>query len=99
MALLTSGLLLLAADGQGDGGCDASGYGYPDNIKVLLDSWRYQTLLSHNGDSSVAFWHTEVTTDVSTIGSHYTIVNIEVVCFMTVVFSRNMWEWFNITVF
>ena len=90
MALLTSGLLLSAVDGQEDGSCEVSEHEYPDNVKVLLDSWRYQTLLSHNGDSSVAFWHTQGSTDVSTIDSHYTIVNIEVVCFMTVVFSRNM---------
>ena len=50
VAMLVSGLLLLLlgeavaiAPGDEDAGCPVPEY--PVNVKVLMDSWRYQTLL------------------------------------------------------
>ena len=47
---------------------------YPVNIKVLLDSWRYQTLLEQDGVTSNAAVWTAVNTDggqSSTVSLNY----------------------------
>ena len=42
-------------DAPGDESCPAQGE-QQFNIRVLMDSWRYQTLLSGSGSSSSAVW-------------------------------------------
>ena len=42
-------------DAPGDESCPAQGE-QQVNVRVLMDSWRYQTLLSGSGSSSSAVW-------------------------------------------
>ena len=58
MALLLLLLVQTLAVAPGDEDAECAVPRYPANIRVLLDSWRYQTLLDHSG----AMWTT------STIG-------------------------------
>ena len=58
---------LAVAPGDEYDGCEVSDY--PVNIKVLMDSWRYQTLLAQNDATSdnTAVWTTENTRGSDTV--------------------------------
>ena len=55
------GQTLAVAPGDESVGCGVPDY--PVNIKVLLDSWRYQTLLAGDDSETEAVWTTATTSD------------------------------------
>ena len=63
-------LSLAVAPGDESDDCEVSDY--PDNIRVLLDSWRYQTLLSPKNDDTTTtntVWTTHSDRDKNNIVS------------------------------
>ena len=66
--LLVRGRLAVAA-GDEYNGCEVPDY--PVNIKVLLDTWKYQTLLAQD-DATI---NSTVWTTINTAGSRYSVVS------------------------
>ena len=59
--LLLLGQTLAVTPGDESDDCEVPNY--PVNIRVLLDSWRYQTLLSQENDNTTNAVWTTVNTD------------------------------------
>ena len=82
LLLFLSKRALAAAPGDEYDACEVPDY--PVNIKVLLDSWRYQTLLVQDNDTA-AVWTTE-----NTAGSNAVSQNCATVKHITLLYTYSV---------